>query len=139
MFPPANHSPRTVTCYHCGAPIESTAAARSTSCPTCNKRIVLDDMLIEVATMWSGPIETCGRVIIGPAARLSTRLIAAAESIEISGIVTSRLSCKGLVSLNTGSTFKGDCQAAALEVERGAVLSGFFQVGAVNAAPSPAA
>lgn len=80
--------------------------------------------------MWSGPIETCGRVVIGPDARLSTRLIAAAESIEVYGDVTSRLACLGSVHLNAGSVLKGDCVAAQLAVESGAVIKGgYFEVG----------
>lgn len=130
MISPINQSPRTVTCYHCATTIESTASARSTSCSACNRRIVLDDMVIEVATMWSGPIETCGRVVIGPDARLSTRLIAAAESIEVHGDVTSRLACLGAVHLSAGSVFKGDCVAAELTVEPGALIKGgYFEVG----------
>ena len=130
MISPVNQSPRAVTCYHCGSAIESTASARSSSCPNCNRRIVLDDMIIEVATMRSGPIETCGRVVIGPDARLTTRSIAAAESIEIWGDVTSRIACRGLVSLVSGSVFKGDCVAKELEVSEGAVIKGgHFTIG----------
>lgn len=130
MIPLINQAPRFVTCYHCGEGIESTASARSTSCPHCHKRLVHDDMIIEVAPMWSGPIETCGRVVIGPSARLSTRHVSASESVDVEGDLTARVTCRGLVCLGGNSIFKGDCTAATLEVERGAIIKGgFFQIG----------
>lgn len=128
MIAPVNNSPRGVVCYHCGSRIVSTVAARSTSCPSCNRRVMLDDIVIEVAGMWSGQIETCGCVVIRPTARLSTRLIAATESIGVSGVVTSRLACRGLVSIHHDATFKGDCEAAELTVEAGASIVGHFDI-----------
>lgn len=83
--------------------------------------------------MWSGALETCGRVVIGPTARLRTRSIAASESVDVGGDVATRLTSRGLVRLRDGSVFQGECVAACLEVQEGAVIKGgYFEIGMVR-------
>lgn len=127
---------REVVCYHCGTSVLVPGSARSGSCAQCHQRINLDDLVVETATTWPGPLFTCGRIVIRPRTRLSTRLIAAAEGIEVSGKVQSRLSCWGTVTLQEDAVFRGDCRASALVVRPGAVIEGgFFEIVPPHRAP----
>jgi cytoskeletal protein CcmA (bactofilin family) len=94
---------------------------------------MLDDLVVGGSALYPGgghgPLATCGRIVIEPGGRVTSRAVQAAEGVEIHGNVTANLSCQGSVFIGAGSTFRGTCKAGSLVVEEGAIVQGEFAVG----------
>ncbi len=122
--------PKTVSCYHCGHRLEISLRTMSTHCPSCQKTLLVEDIVVK---SYKGVInfETCGRLIVRRKGHaVAQNRIVAHEGIEVEG----RLQCiealtGGEVRLSKRSVWRGDLKAGTLVVEEGAVIrEGYFLV-----------
>lgn len=119
---------RRVRCYHCFQPIVVAQAARSHSCPRCSRRLELDDFVLGDQT-YTGPLMTCGRLVIGPRARaLPRQAVHAAEGADIAGDARGEFHCGGAVRLHGQGAFEGRLRASSLEVREGATFHGHVEI-----------
>lgn len=128
---------RIVVCYHCRGEIAVPAAARTASCPSCYKGIVLDDLSVrEGGGGMSGRLYTCGKVTIHKKARAVTRQVEAGGGVEVDGVLEAKVNSGGTVVVGAKARVKGDCSAPSLVVEEGAVIEGgFFRIGGTPESP----
>lgn len=116
---------RTVQCYLCGKRFEVSGMTQSTSCPGCNKPVLVADQ--EIKSGVRGPIRelrTCGRVIVGKKARLIAERIEAHAGLDCEGIIDAKAVVSGAtVRLGPKAVYKGALSAPRLVVEAGAKLS----------------
>ncbi|MFH2000315.1 MAG: hypothetical protein ABIK28_11580 [Planctomycetota bacterium] len=116
-----------VYCYHCGHLLKVGQRTKSTSCPACNKSVLVEDIVVKTYVGVTN-LETCGKLIVkrrGHAAALHR--IVALSGIEVDG----QLHCE--YALTAGPTFigkkaewKGDLQSPSLTVEIGSVITGGY-------------
>ena len=116
---------REVRCYLCQHRFEVSGMAQSTSCPGCNKPVIVADQ--EVKSGVRGPmrdLRTCGRVVVGRRARLICERIEAHGGLECEGIIDAKAVVSGeTVRLGPKAVYKGTLKAPRLVVEAGAKLS----------------
>jgi len=123
-FVMARHaSPKTVQCYHCRHRFEVSGRAQSTSCPNCNKALIVSDIEVKPGKI-HGPskeIKTCGKILIHKRGRMMAETIEAHGGIECYGIIDARQVVVGVgVELHPKSKFKGDLHSPRLIMEQGA-------------------
>jgi hypothetical protein len=126
------HAPstRAVLCYHCNKTIDVPSAARTASCPKCNKGIVLDDLRVKDAG-WAGKLTTCGKVTVDRKARAVTRSVEAGSGVDVNGVLEAKVQSGGTITLASTSRVKGDFSAPTMVIQPGAVIEGgFFRIGA---------
>jgi len=125
-----NLGPRLVQCYHCGHRFEVGGRAQSTSCPGCNKAVMVADQDIKGRRGPIRELRTCGKITIGRRGRLICEKIEAHAGIQCTGIIDSKeVVCGSKFYLGPKATMKGDLSAPAAEVKEGAkVLGGYWQV-----------
>lgn len=121
----ARHSgSRLVQCYHCRHRFEVGGRTRSTSCPNCNKPVIVEDIVVKSGVR--GPLRedrTCGKVIVGKRGRLLAHHLEAHGGIECEGVLEARTIISGKpVTIGPKATFKGDLSAPALTIKLGAKL-----------------
>ena len=116
---------RQVVCYLCNHAFEVSGMTQSTSCPGCNKPVLVADQHIKSGVR--GPmreIRTCGRVFVGKRARLIAERVEAHSGIEIQGTVEAQAVVSGeTVKLGPKAVYKGALRAPRLVVEAGAKLA----------------
>jgi len=118
---------RIVRCYHCHTDVQVPIAARSASCPSCFKGLVLDDLTVRESG-YSLKLLTCGKVTVEKKARAITRTVEASAGVDILGTLEAKVMSHGQVYVGPGARMKGDCDATSLVVEPGAVLDGVFRI-----------
>ena len=115
--------PKTVQCYHCDHRFEVGGRAQSTSCPGCNKPVMVADQEIKGQRGPIRELKTCGKIVIKKRGRLICQDIVAHAGLECEGIIDAKKVTAGQsVFLGKKSTFKGDLTAPALIVEDGAKI-----------------
>lgn len=122
--------PRTVQCYHCRHRFEVGGRAQSTSCPGCNKPLIVGDIIVK---QLKGPLKelrTCGKLQVQKRGRVIAEHIEVHGGIENLGVIDARDVLSGrLVTLGAKSRFKGDLTAPGLIIKSGArVDRGYFAV-----------
>jgi hypothetical protein len=122
--------PRPVHCAACGTSFAVSARAVSFRCPKCTAPYSVSDVVVSHA-QWNGAIQTDGCVHIAPGAQYRARSLHVTEHLYVEGTVESNsAACGGTAYLTTTSRWKGDCRAAKLVVEAGAIIDGgFFEIG----------
>lgn len=120
----ARHAgPKTVQCYHCRHRFEVSGRAQSTSCPSCNKALIVGDVEVKPGKL-NGPsreVRTCGRVVVHKRGRMMAEFVEAHGGIACDGTLEARRVISGrAVHLGGKSRYKGDLQAPALVMEKGA-------------------
>ncbi|MFW6060159.1 MAG: polymer-forming cytoskeletal protein [Phycisphaeraceae bacterium] len=122
----ARHAgPRTVQCYHCHHRFEVGGRAQSTSCPGCNKPVIVGDMVIKQLKGPLKEVRTCGRIEIHKRGRVLAELIEAHGGIECLGTIDAQRVLSGRpVTLGPKSRFKGDLTAPSLKIQKGARIDG---------------
>jgi len=119
---------KTVECYHCRHDFNVSGRAMSTSCPGCNKPVIVQDVIVKGLTT-TRKLQTCGRVIIKPRGRVIAGLIEAQEGVEVLGVLNGNVTSAGPVVIGPKARWKGDCRAPTLKVKLGArIESGFFEI-----------
>jgi len=121
---------RIAECYHCGHRIAMSAAARSVTCPSCYRGLVLDDLIVRDAVSGAKLI-TCGRVVVERKGRAVTRHINARDGVDIEGEVQAQVSSGGVVHVGARGCIRGDIAAASLVADPGSVVVGYCRIGAV--------
>lgn len=128
----ARHAgPRTVQCYHCRHRFEVGGRAQSTSCPGCNKAVIVSDIEVKSGVL-RGPLRedrTCGRVIVHKRGRLIVDKLEAHGGIEVYGTLDAKQVISGKpVLLDAKCQFKGNLKAPGVDMKLGAKVHGEFSV-----------
>jgi hypothetical protein len=104
-------------------------AARSASCTSCFKGLILDDLWVRESG-YSGRLITCGRITVDRKARAITRTVQASGAVEILGALEANVTSHGMIYVGSSGRVKGDCEARELVVEAGAIIDGgYFKIG----------
>jgi hypothetical protein len=134
-----NLTPKTVECYHCHHRFEVGGRAQSTSCPGCNKPLMVADQEISGQRGPIRELKTCGKIVVKKRGRLICQQIVAHAGIECVGIIDAKDVVSGqTVTLGPKSQFKGNLTAPGLIVEQGAKISSSqFAIGPKEAEDPP--
>lgn len=134
------HGPRTVRCYHCRKLFDVPSQAMSISCPWCSKRVALDDVIIK-NTVWTGKVQTCGRVVVKKNAELVSPHVEASAGIEVHGRLEAGVGgihSRSLIWIGPGASVKGDMSAPSIHVEPGGTIEGgMVKIASDRAVPGP--
>ena len=93
-----NTGPRTVQCYHCQHRFEVGGRTQSTSCPGCNKPVIVEDVVVDRLRAGLVELRTCGSLTIKKKGRLMV-----AKRVEAHGGIL----CEGVMEAGdvlSGST-----------------------------------
>lgn len=111
-------------CYHCRHRFEVGGRAQSTSCPGCNKPVIVADVIVDRLKGPLKEIRTCGRIEVAKKGRLIAEFIEAHGGIACDGVIDAKRVLSGKpVTLTAKSQFKGDLTAPGLTIEPGARIS----------------
>ena len=123
--------PKTVQCYHCDHRFEVGGRAQSTSCPGCNKPLMVADQLIDKQRGPIRELKTCGQVVVKKRGRLICHHIVAHAGLICEGIIDAKTVQSGqTVVLGPKSNFKGDLTAPAVDIAMGAKIQpSLFAIG----------
>ncbi|MEM9883601.1 MAG: polymer-forming cytoskeletal protein [Planctomycetota bacterium] len=115
--------PKTVRCYHCGHRFEVGGRAQSTSCPGCNKAVMVADQVIDKQRGPIRELKTCGKIVVKKRGRLICHHVVAHDGLTCDGILDAKtVESRTRVTLGKKSNFKGDLTAPAVEIAEGAVI-----------------
>ena len=117
--------PRHVNCYHCGHGLEVGGRTMSTSCPECNRPILVEDVTAK-GYMGVNVIETCGRLVIPKRKQVVVQgHVVAHQGIQVDGkLWCEKAVSRGPVVFGPKADWQGDLRAPSLEVRKGAVIQG---------------
>ncbi|MEZ6232622.1 MAG: polymer-forming cytoskeletal protein [Phycisphaerales bacterium] len=119
---------REVRCYHCGKEFEIPSGAVTTSCPSCYKRVQIEDILVKHA-QGNTILGTCGKLVVYAKASIVAKRIFAIQSVEVRGNLESAVETDGPVHISPNAMLKGDCHAKTILIEPGANVIGFLSIG----------
>lgn len=119
---------RGVRCYHCRHRFSVGAKTQSTVCPSCNKSLVVEDVVVTTLKAIR-KVQTCGKVVVQKKGHIIASLVDAGEGVEVVGVMEASVVSGGPVRIGKTARWKGDCRAPALAAELGCVItSGFFEI-----------
>ncbi|MHC4846330.1 MAG: polymer-forming cytoskeletal protein [Planctomycetota bacterium] len=119
---------RLVQCYHCRERFEVSVIAESTTCPGCNQRVIVGDVIVDTLRPVRA-VQTCGRIVVKEKARVNAQVVEAHEGIEVLGGIAGNVLSGGPVIIGPKAQWNGDCRAPSLEIHPGArIESGRFIV-----------
>ena len=119
----ARRSARTVQCYLCRRRFEVGARAQSTSCPGCNKPVIVEDIIVKQLKPVKR-VQTCGRIVVQKKGRIISEFVEAHEGIEVLGVLQADVISGGPVIIGAKARWKGDLRAPSLEIKQGARIEG---------------
>jgi hypothetical protein len=120
-----------VQCYHCRHEFEVGGMAQSTSCPGCNKPVIVHDIVVDRLRAGLIELRTCGRIDVKKRGRLMVaKLVEAHGGIHCDGVIDAKRVVSGSpVCLGAKCQFRGELVAPALTIAPGArVLSAAVSV-----------
>jgi len=124
-----------VICYHCSRTIKVSGMTRSTSCPGCFKRVIIEDLVVPTYHAVIN-VETCGKLIVPKGGRVIVqKRVIALSGIEMEG----KLQCQEAITarhvlIGAKAEWKGDLRAGSLDIKQGAKIdTGHFVVPALGA------
>lgn len=122
--------PHLVQCYHCRHRFEVGGRAQSTSCPGCNKPVIVEDLVIDKLKAGLIELRTCGSITVKKKGRIMAEHIVAHGGIVCDGIIEAKRVLSGKpVVINKTATWRGDLQAPSLELKLGAkVKPSYFDI-----------
>ncbi len=127
-----NKGPRTVQCYHCRHRFEVGGRAQSTSCPGCNKPLIVEDLVFDTKRSGIGRIkvQTCGTITVKKGGRVTAELVEAHGGVVCLGTIEAKKVISGrTLVLGKASLFYGALQAPAVDMAAGArVKPSLFEV-----------
>jgi hypothetical protein len=109
---------REIVCYHCRAVVGVAMAARSSTCPRCYRRLLLDDLVVSSPGL-GATLSTCGIVRIQKRVRAAARAIHAGDGVEVLGSLEASVVSDGPVVVARGASLRGEVQATGITVEPG--------------------
>jgi hypothetical protein len=117
---------RHVQCYHCRERFEVSIIAESTTCPGCNQRVIVGDVIVDTLRPVRA-VQTCGRIVVKEKARVNAQIVEAHEGLEMLGGLSGNVVSGGPVIIGPKAQWAGDCRAPSLEIRPGArIESGSF-------------
>jgi hypothetical protein len=120
---PANSSPRTVQCYHCRHRFDVGSRTMTTSCPSCSKPLLVEDVVVK-SVQSVRKIQTCGRIVIHKKGRVIAQFVEAHQGVEVEGIMEANVLSGGPVRIHAQAHWKGDCNAPTITIEDGCRIAG---------------
>lgn len=125
-----NKGPRTIQCYHCRHRFEVGGRAQSTSCPGCNKPLIVEDIVVDKLKAGLIELRTCGSITVKKKGRIMADRIEAHGGILCEGVIEAKHVISGrTLELAKGSTYRGDLKAPAVIMALGAkVKASVFEV-----------
>ena len=122
--------PHEVQCYHCRHRFEVGGRAQSTSCPGCNKPVIVEDIVVDKLKAGLIELRTCGSITVKKKGRIMAERIEAHGGIICEGIIDSKQVLSGkIVVIGKNATFKGNLEAPALDLKLGAkVKPSYFNI-----------
>lgn len=119
---------RLVQCYHCRQRFEVSVIAESTTCPGCNQRVIVGDVIVDTLRPVRA-VQTCGKIVVKEKARVNAQIVEAHEGLEVFGGLAGNVLSGGPVIIGPKAQWAGDCRAPSLEIHQGArIESGTFVV-----------
>lgn len=120
-----------VQCYQCDHRFEVGGSAQSTSCPGCNRPVMVADQIIKGQRGPIRELKTCGKVVVGKRGRLICQHIVAHAGLECEGIIDAKTVVSNTcVVLGAKANFRGDLTAPSVDIVQGAVIqSSYFRIG----------
>ena len=118
-----NLSPRTVQCYHCRHRFGVGSKTMTTSCPSCSKPILVEDVIVK-SVQSVRKIQTCGRLVVHKKGRVIAQFVEAHQGVEVEGIMEANVLSGGPVRIRPTAQWKGDCHAPSVAIEDGCRISG---------------
>jgi len=112
---------RIVRCFHCKGLMKVSARALSVFCPSCQKRVNLEDLRI-TGTHPGKVLMTCGDILIEPTARLNVDVFG--RRVVVHGRVVGQVLANESVEIASTGRVTGDIRAPKIIVQEGAVISG---------------
>ncbi|RIK69071.1 MAG: hypothetical protein DCC66_09375 [Planctomycetota bacterium] len=112
---------RIVRCFHCKGLMKVSARALSVFCPSCQKRVNLEDLRI-TGTHPGKVLMTCGDILIEPTARLNVDVFG--RRVVVHGRVVGQVQANESVEIASTGRVNGDIRAPKIIVQEGAVISG---------------
>ena len=127
-----NKGPRMIQCYHCRHRFEVGGRAQSTSCPGCNKPLIVEDLVFDKKKSGIGrvKIQTCGSITVKKGGRITAELVEGHGGITCHGTIEAKevISGKVMVLAKT-SLFYGNLKAPGVDMALGAkVKPSLFEV-----------
>ncbi|MFI4860958.1 MAG: hypothetical protein ACIAXF_09790 [Phycisphaerales bacterium JB063] len=122
--------PHQVQCYHCRHRFEVGGRAQSTSCPGCNKPVIVEDIVVDKLKAGLIELRTCGSITVKKKGRIMAERIEAHGGIVCEGIIDAKKVLSGRrVVIGNKATFKGDLEAPSLDLKLGAkVKPSYFNI-----------
>jgi len=108
---------RRVRCHECGRVHEVPSAATSTSCPSCNTHIALEDVLVDKRL--SRSVCTRGALVIKKFGYLNNQ-VTICGSADLGGGIAGKLFCDGETKIRTSGRLHCEIGSRRIRIERGA-------------------
>lgn len=121
-----------VVCLYCSKPQEVGRKAMTITCKFCNKSLRLEDIPFN-GYQARRAIETCGIVTVEKKGNVVADRILCGGMI-VRGRVKGNITSRGPVLVGPDAEIKGNITAPSLAVGAGAIVEGFWQIGASAAA-----
>ena len=116
---------KSVICTHCGVAIDVAKRAMSVFCPSCKKRLILEDYKIK-SYHASRLFATCGDIVVEKSGIISAPI--QAQNLTVRGQVKGNVQAHGVVQVAATGTVRGDICATRLIVTNGGQLDGFCRI-----------
>lgn len=128
LFGRKENGPRIVQCPNCSGSQEVGASAQSVVCRHCNSTIKVTD---EKITQYSATValETSGTVTIEKKGALVVQKRVVASNLTLKGSLKGNIVVHDTAHIAAGAQLVGELKARTLEIEDGASLKGFLQIG----------
>jgi hypothetical protein len=119
---------RTIVCYFCRHALDVSTRTITHSCPACNKRLVVEDIIIK--TLYSVvKLQTCGKLVVEPKGHVIAQYVDAQLGVEMQGQMEASVRSGGPVRIGPKARWKGDCKAPSVKIEPGAKIeAGAFTI-----------
>ncbi|HEY3320780.1 MAG TPA: polymer-forming cytoskeletal protein [Planctomycetota bacterium] len=128
FFKKKESGPRLIQCPNCGARQEVSASAQSVVCRSCNTTVKVTDQKISAYSA-TVSLETSGSVTIEKKGALVVQKRVVASNLMLMGSLKGNSVIYDCAHIAAGAQLIGELKARSLEVEEGAALKGFLQIG----------
>ena len=117
-----------VRCYLCGYRFAVSLRTMSSSCPGCNKAIIIEDLVVKSYVPVTA-LQTCGKIKITKRGRVAARRIQSGGGIVCDGVMEGAIETDGEVQMGPKASWKGSLlQSRSLAIADGAKLIGLVSV-----------
>jgi hypothetical protein len=117
---------RQIICTHCEQASEASSRAMSIFCPSCHKRVILEDYKIR-GYYGVNDFATCGDIVVERTGYVAAPIKVACLTVK--GKVQGDVIARGSVSVKKTGSLTGNVEAPSLLVETGGVLTGDVRIG----------